>query len=397
MKEICSIDNCMGCQLCASVCPVNAIDFTQIVNGHTYPLINESKCINCNSCIKQCIANQSIILKHEAEYGCYAAWCKDECEQYESASGGLATALSRYVIKQGGKVYGCAWNCNLEAEHIGIEKEEELELLRKSKYTLSHISKKLLEDISLQIKNKRLCLFIGVGCQCDAVRKYIGNTTNSLIIIDLLCRGGASPILFKNHIAYLTRRHHLKDVNNVTFRGGDYDCRIALRHNKEVLYHGAQYQDEYFLGFMSHVIFRKACFDCKYASRERVGDITLADFWGLDEKIVSEHNFLKKGVNLVLLNTGKGKQLFEAIAPEVNYLSRELNEAVNGNETLQRPTPLPDRYDLFWKVMNRYSFEKAMHIAFRKEYRIIRIRRIINLILAPLVFFKHHFVDKYFG
>lgn len=395
MKEICKIDKCTGCGLCYAMCPKECISFTKTYNGHVYPVIDENDCINCNKCVNNCIANQDTIIKNNARFGCYAAWCRNEQEHYESASAGLATTLSRSVLRQGGKVYGCAWNEKLEAVHIGIDKEEDLNLLRKSKYTLSHISKNLYEDIKVQVSSGRLCLFIGVGCQCDAVRKYVGGNHNNLIIIDLLCHGGASPLLLKKHVEYLVQRYKLKDVNNITFRGGDYDCRIALRHNNDVLYWGGQYQDEYFLGFMSHVIFRKSCFICNYASSDRVGDITLADFWGLDKKLVADYNFLKRGVNLVLVNTEKGKMLFDSIVPEINTLERELSEAVDGNETLQCATPVPSEYDVFWKNMKRHSFEKSMHVAFKKEYRRIRLQKIIRIILFPLIYFKHHFFDKY--
>ena len=394
MKEICDINKCTGCNLCVSVCPKNCIQFKKEYNGHIYPLIDESKCIECNKCAKTCIANQGEISKYEAIFGCYAAWHKDSIEQYESASGGLATAISRSILKQGGKVYGCAWNNKLEAIHIGIDSEEDLERLRKSKYSLSKISKELFEEIKSEVNSGRLCLFIGVACQCDAIRKYIKSIPNNLIIIDLLCHGGASPILFSHHIKYLTNKHKLKDINNITFRGGDYDCRIALRHNNEVKYYGWQFEDEYFFGFMSHVIYRESCFNCQYASKKRVGDITLADFWGLDENLVKKFNFQKKGVNLLLINTEKGEKIFDAIKPEINLIERPIEEAIAGNETLQCPTPKPEKYDLFWQNMKQHSFEKSMHITFKKEYNAFKINKIKNRIIAPLRFIKHRVIKK---
>lgn len=395
MKDICDIKKCTGCNLCVSVCPKNCIEFKKEYNGHTYPLIDESTCIDCNKCVKFCIANQTNISKNEAKFGCYAAWHKNPTEQYESASGGVATAITRFILKQGGKVYGCAWNNKLEAIHIGIESEGEIEKLRKSKYTLSKITKELFQDIKTEVDSGRLCLFIGVACQCDAIKKYMKTVPNNLIIIDLLCRGGASPLLFSHHINYLTKKYKLKDINNVTFRGGDYDCRIALRHNNQVKYHGRQFENEYFLGFMSHVLYRESCFSCQYASRNRIGDITLADFWGLDESIVEKYDFQKKGVNLTLINTEKGKMILDAIKSEINLMSRPIEEAVAGNETLQYPTPKPEKYDFFWQNMKEYSFEESMHITFKKEYDTIRINKIKYLIIAPLKFIKHRILKKY--
>lgn len=389
MNEICAMQSCTGCNLCASVCPKQCISFTKEYKGHLYPVIDQSICIDCKKCAKVCIANNKQIVKYEATYGCYAAWHKDSAEQYESASGGLATAISKYVIRQGGKVYGCAWNDKLEAVHIGIESEHDLEKLRKSKYSLSKVSRETFEDIKTEVKSSRLCLFIGVACQCDAVRKYVGGNYNNLIIIDLLCRGGASPVIFKEHIQYLCKKHRLKNINNITFRGGDYDCRLALRNGNEVKYYGYQYEDEYFLGFMSHVLYRQSCFACQYASRERVGDITLADFWGLDEGIVKKYDFHKRGVNLLLVNTEKGKTIFEAIKAEINLIERNIDEAIAGNETLQCPTPVPGQYDMFWQNMSKaITFEKVMHITFKQEYKQARINQIYRIIIPPLRFIK---------
>lgn len=389
MNEICAMQSCTGCNLCASVCPKQCISFSKEYKGHLYPVIDQSICIDCKKCAKVCIANNKHIVKYNATYGCYAAWHKDSTEQYESASGGLATAISRYVIRQGGKVYGCAWNDKLEAVHIGIESEQDLEKLRKSKYSLSKVSRETFEDIKTEVKSGRLCLFIGVSCQCDAVRKYVTNEYNNLIIIDLLCHGGSSPVIFKEHIQYLCKKHKLKDINNITFRGGDYDCRLSLRNGNEVKYYGYQYEDEYFLGFMSHVLYRKSCFACQYASRERVGDITLADFWGLDEEIVKKYDFHKRGVNLLLVNTEKGKTIFEAIKAEINLIERNIEEAIAGNETLQCPTPVPGQYDMFWNNMSKdITFEKAMHITFKQEYKQARVNQIYRIIIPPLRFIK---------
>lgn len=394
MNEICSIEKCTGCNLCASVCPRQCIDFTKEYNGHVYPVIDSEKCIDCGKCVKKCISNQDNIVKHSADYGCFAAWHKDLQEQYESASAGLATTISRYVIKQGGKVYGCAVDEHLKAVHIGVETEEDLEKLRKSKYSLSHISKDVFEDIRTTLKADRLCLFVGVGCQCDAVRRFLGKEYNNLIIIDLLCHGGASPSILAHHINFLCNEHNLCGINNVTFRGGDSDCKFTLRHNKEVRFSDGQYRNEYFLGFMKHILYRKSCFNCQYATKERVGDITLADFWGLDSKLVEQHNFHKLGVNLVLVNTDKGKVVFDAIKDEINVLQRNVDEAVAGNETLQCPTPMPSNYEHFWELMEAHPFEKSMHIAYKKHYDAIRLHKIKYCVFWPLYKFKNFIVNR---
>lgn len=59
--NICSESDCTGCRLCAAICPKNCISFDKMYDGHLYPKIDESKCIQCQKCIKSCISNHIIV------------------------------------------------------------------------------------------------------------------------------------------------------------------------------------------------------------------------------------------------------------------------------------------------------------------------------------------------
>lgn len=47
-------DECCGCGSCYSVCGIKAISMISDNEGFLYPIIDESKCIRCYSCIKAC-------------------------------------------------------------------------------------------------------------------------------------------------------------------------------------------------------------------------------------------------------------------------------------------------------------------------------------------------------
>ena len=45
---------CIGCKVCIDVCPMNLYDFNEI--DKKVDLITPEKCINCNACVKRCLA-----------------------------------------------------------------------------------------------------------------------------------------------------------------------------------------------------------------------------------------------------------------------------------------------------------------------------------------------------
>lgn len=47
-------NECCGCTACCSVCPNNAITMKADFEGFEYPVIDESRCIRCYSCLRVC-------------------------------------------------------------------------------------------------------------------------------------------------------------------------------------------------------------------------------------------------------------------------------------------------------------------------------------------------------
>lgn len=197
MIQICENNKCTGCGLCSAVCPKSAITI-DIKGLHYTPIINQKQCIDCGICAKKCIANNPIDLFPSKE--CYAAWSNNQLEHYECASAGVATALSRYFIQNNGYVVGCVWDSNLKATSIITNKLEDLERLKKSKYVHNFFPKNVYEDILKKLQQGSKVLFIGVPCQCAAVKQFVGKYGRHLYVVDLLCRGGCSPKLLDTYV-----------------------------------------------------------------------------------------------------------------------------------------------------------------------------------------------------
>ena len=101
------IDNkkdCCGCTACMNICPKNAIQMVMDDEGFSYPKVDESKCVNCGLCNKICPFINS--RKDNKIKNIYAAHTKDEELLLCSSSGGVFGEISKYILKNKGKVVG---------------------------------------------------------------------------------------------------------------------------------------------------------------------------------------------------------------------------------------------------------------------------------------------------
>lgn len=108
-------------------------------------------------------------------------------------------------------------------------------------------------------------------------------------------------------------------------------------------------------------MFRHSCGVCPYTNTKRPSDITIADFWGW-EKTDSDINKDDKGVSLVLVNTEKGRELFEAVKERMTVIPAKLEDCLQPN--LQHPSVIhPQRMSFecdyerkgFLYVMKKYG------------------------------------------
>ena len=193
-------NNCTGCRMCEQICPVNAIKMIENKEGFIEPVIDKTKCINCGLCSKRC-PQLNEIKREDYKMEVYAAKNKNIEEQKSSSSGGVFSVLANYVLENNGIVFGCAFNDNLIAEHIGIEDKNELYKLRGSKYVQSN-TKNTFKDVKENLENSRMVLYSGTPCQIAGLKQFLGKEYDNLYTVDLVCHGVPSPKLFKKLFLY---------------------------------------------------------------------------------------------------------------------------------------------------------------------------------------------------
>ena len=331
-------DNCTGCLLCKNVCPKNCISLKEDKCGYIYPNVESELCVNCGRCLRFCPEYTHI--KRNKPLKAYASWGKDLNIREKSSSGALATIISAHFISNGGVVYGCYLDNTFICKHIRCLSTYDLDKIRGSKYVQSSIEHTFLEVYNDLELGKKV-LFIGTPCQVAGILSFCKYHTN-LYTIDLVCHGVPSVKIFKNSLPYKVKG---ESFDRISFR---YNTHYHLSINDscgKILYERSLEKDLFFKGFFTSLFNRKSCYKCQYASVQRVGDITLGDFWGIHRDEINTD--VDKGVSLVLINNIRGNDIIEKILENIELVERPIEKALLGNKQLKRSAQKNFRYYLF--------------------------------------------------
>lgn len=345
--------SCCGCSGCEQICPKNCISMKPDSEGFLYPEVDESICIECGICIKHCPILTDVSRCNIPKV--YAAKYKDRGSTFKSTSGGLFIPIAKSVLSMGGVVFGCAYDENLVAKHIKVETEDELYRLQSSKYVQSD-TRGIYKQVKTELENGKEVLFSGTGCQAAGLRSFLGKDYGNLLITDIVCHGVPSPKLFKNYIDYMGKK-----------LGGtltSYNFRSKEKRGWDLYYKAENGQksksdygffDPYYSAFLYCKTYRESCYECKFANKNRVSDITLADYWGI-QKFHPEF-FDENGVSLVLVNTEKGKKYLEKIKDKLEIIESDYNKASVMNANLVHPSKRPSCRDSIYDGFDCGNFE----------------------------------------
>jgi len=365
--------NCTACTTCMNVCPKDAIKMILKEDGFRYPIIDQSKCINCGLCKKVCPVISTN--KNKSINQCFVAFSKDVKLKEKASSGGMFPLIANYILDNDGYVIGAAFDDNNELNHIVINRKEDLRQLMGSKYLQSNL---IFTFVKTNVISKKI-LFVGTPCQVAGLKMFLKKDYDNLICIDLICHGVPSLKLFKKYLDNIEEENNSK-VINCNFRdkstGWDsYSTTILLNDKKISKIHN---DDDYMRLFLSDVALRKSCYNCNFKLGNKYSDITLGDFWGIKKFYPKMYD--DKGVSAVIINTEKGKNIFDIIKEDLVFINCHLEEIVEGNPSLKKSAILSKKRELFFKDLDNKSinylvskYEKKMSLTRKIKIRIKKI------------------------
>lgn len=378
MEEICDKDVCMGCWACCNICSKNAISIIEDKFGFLHPQINHNLCIDCGACRTVC-PNNTLPIFH-IEMSTYAAVSKNDDIYKKSTSGGVATTLSTFIIEKGGVVYGAAFDNAFNLLHSRIDSVKELHKIQGTKYVQSSIGYSY-KQIKNDLKSKTV-LFIGTPCQVAGLLNYIPNSLHkNLFTVSFICGGVPSNKFLKQNL-----NSYLKDAKNIKFRNGcDYGFWIEYTNNKII--HLQRFYNQYFRAFDNKISLRSSCYGCKFSRRERIGDITIGDFWGLSSGNLLDREKSGLGVSIILCSSEKGVSLIKNSSSNFIIEKHDISETFKFNPRLLSPVIKNDYVKKFRQSFEKNEdFDKSVGKILNIKYKIYEIKGFLkkNKILSSI-------------
>lgn len=350
-KVYSSKEMCSGCKACVYICPVNAIIMVKDEEGFEYPEINQEKCINCGKCKRLCGFNRENINHEKLPRTLIGAKIKDENERKTSRSGGLFIAMANYILEQKGVVYGCKLGDDLEVYHSRATNKQEVDEFKGSKYVKSN-----LKDVYLQVKadleQGKKVLFSGTSCEIAGIKAVLnGKDTTNLYLCDIICHGVPSPLIYEEYKKFLESKEGQK-IKSIDFRDKSFGWST---HKETITFENKKISTNYYTDlFYSH--HRPSCYNCQFGNMDRVSDITIGDFWGIEKE--NKEFYDEKGISLGLVNTVKGQEILEAIIDKLNWITVHTKHYRQPN--LQFPSTKPQNLEEFWEDYKQNGFEYIM-------------------------------------
>ena len=383
MIEIRDKVQCNGCCACMNICPVQCISMKRDAEGFWYPCIDKNFCTDCGQCDAICPELHKTTCQgvRAVVPGVLAAWNTDEAVRKDSTSGGVFSALARHCWDQRGLVAGAVYLKDHTVAHLLTPEPSLLAELRSSKYLQSYIGD-LYAKVQKALSNGQKVLMCGTPCQIAGLYAFLGGNDPNLITCDFICRGVNSPKVFQSYMAMLEKQYgspatHIK-FKNKTFGWHRFSTRIDFANGQT--YIEDRYHDPYMQGYLTHNAYlRPCCHACSFKGLPRYGDITLADFWGIEKKHPELDN--DAGTSLVFLNSEKGQTFFKGTGALLYSWECSLADAEEGNPCLGKsPAEGPVR-KAFFKDVDSFPFEDLC----RKYFNPARRGRDIKTRLAEKI------------
>jgi len=320
---------CFGCESCVQICSRSAIQMNEDEEGFRYPSIDKEKCVECGLCHKVCPANNMPEAFQERKYA-FGGYHTSDTVRKMSTSGGAFTAIAQAWCNENYVIYGAAAS-GLDVFHYRVDDIKNLSVICKSKYSQSRINDCYI-NVKADLKSGKKVLFSGTPCQIAGLRAFLRSCdTTNLLLVEVICEGVPSPLYVRkleNHVVkkygsgIKTLDYRSKGFSNsLQSYKWDFERMCLTLENGKILSKDRWF-NPYWSIWLQHLMSRPSCYECPFATTERLADITLGDLWGVHlycPELYGENG----GASLIICNTTKGRDLWNSA--EKHFKGHELD------------------------------------------------------------------------
>lgn len=358
MIEITQKEHCCGCSACVHICPKHSISFQEDKEGFLYPKVDLETCVDCGLCEKVCpIINQD---PEREPQKVYAAKNDDENIRLKSSSGGVFTLIAEKIIEEGGVVFGARFNESWEVIHDYTDTIEGLEPFRGSKYVQSAIGESY-KQVETFLKAGRKVMFTGTPCQIAGLRKFLRKDYKNLLTVDFVCHGVPSPLVWRLYLKEEINRYgkEITAVEDINFRDkytGWKTYSLSIKLSGNIVSSTMFTDDNYMRAFLSNLSLRPSCYSCPAKAGKSGADITIGDFWGIENVLPELDDDI--GIS-VLVNYNEIK--CPSIISELYLHAVSYPEILVSNPCLEKSVNKPVNRDFFFSQLMRKGFNCAVN------------------------------------
>ena len=338
---------CCGCTACYAICTKNAIAMQVDNEGFKYPAIDKNKCVDCGLCADVC----PLDIKYEKIENmkmAFACTAKNENISKQSSSGGVFAILANMFIEKGAVIYGAAFDEEWNVRHIRVDNKDEIKKLYTSKYVQSDMED-TFKTVKADLDSGKEVLFAGTPCQVAGLKSFLGENYKNLTTIDFICHGVPSPEVWQRYIKEMAANLNSRIVD-ISFRnkkdGWVKFCFMIKSENGHINYERAG-DNIYMQAFLKNLYLRPSCYGCRFKTLNRASDISLADFWGVEEVLTEMYDEI--GVSLCWYSSEKGRNVLGEALEQMNWQKVNLLEAVKHNSAAIKSVAIHKNRDKFFK------------------------------------------------
>lgn len=360
MINITDKHNCCGCGACANRCPKQCITMQEDKEGFLYPQVFISDCIDCGLCEKVC--HELHPFEEYFPTKVLAAINKKEEVRLASSSGGIFSLLAEKFIREGGVVFGANFDDNWQVKLGYTEFKDGISKFRGSKYVQARTDT-AYSDCERFLKENRFVLFSGTPCQIAGLKHFLRKEYDNLLTVDFVCHGTPSPKVWKRYLDETIDAIN-RQIQSVRFRDkkdeGWKKFRLALEFENEgdtFIVSVPNSENAYMRAFLSNLDLRPSCHDCKAKSGRSGSDITLGDFWGVQNYYPEIDD--NKGTSLVMIHTPKGEEVLDM--GDIDFIESNYEIAIEHNPAIKASVaPHRNREKFFFELEGSSSIQKLV-------------------------------------